>query len=435
MNGSLCMSTKKCGPMILCSITLFFVMTIPVLADNWVAKTSMPTARCALATAMVDGKIYAVGGALAVKQTYYSVLEVYDPEADTWETKTNMPSARYGMGSGVVNGKIYTFGGWEKLHRSTDTGGSTNVFEYDPTLDTWASKTSMPTRRAGAPAFTVDDKIYVIGGVDVIPGLGLATVEMYNPTTDSWTTLEDMPTSRHSMCGAVVSGKIYVIGGVSSCITSTALTTVEEYDPATNTWTQKSDMPTPRTASCSCVINGKIYVIGGSLNNMVNAGSVVEVYDPVADQWETHNDIPASLMAGNACASGDYLYVFGGSLQSMYGEATAEVWQMEPTTLSQNNDLPYRPRASHLFQNYPNPFNPSTVISYELQHSTAVQVRVYNLAGQVVAHLVTGIESAGKKEVVWNGLDDSGVPVNNGIYIIRLQTEETSVSIKAMCLK
>jgi len=44
--------------------------------DSWATKAPMPTARSGLGTAVVQGKIFAIGGGSVVN-------EMYDPAADT----------------------------------------------------------------------------------------------------------------------------------------------------------------------------------------------------------------------------------------------------------------------------------------------------------------------------------------------------------------
>ena len=85
------------------------------------------------------------------------------------------------------------------------------------------------------------------------------------------------------------------------------------------------------------------------------------------------------------------------------------------------SDDPGRPAAFDLMQNYPNPFNPQTTIQYELTENTAVSLKIYNLLGQEVRILVSVVQTAGMKSIVWNGKDDLGRTVPSGIYFYRLQ--------------
>ena len=93
------------------------------------------------------------------------------------------------------------------------------------------------------------------------------------------------------------------------------------------------------------------------------------------------------------------------------------------------------PDALILNQNYPNPFNPQTRISYELQQDGAVHLSIFDSSGRLIQTLVDGHESAGIKNVMWDGMNANGNPVANGIYLYRLQTPYGSVSRKMVLLK
>lgn len=77
-------------------------------------------------------------------------------------------------------------------------------------------------------------------------------------------------------------------------------------------------------------------------------------------------------------------------------------------------------RSYSLLQNYPNPFNPSTTLSYGLPTRSHVQLRVYNVLGQIVAELVNAEQEAGWNEVRWNAT------VTSGLYFCRLEAVSTT---------
>ncbi len=86
-----------------------------------------------------------------------------------------------------------------------------------------------------------------------------------------------------------------------------------------------------------------------------------------------------------------------------------------------------------LHQNYPNPFNPSTVISFSLSEEDAVQVDIYNLAGQRVRSYDLGVVHPGTIRIVWDATNDFGEPVASGIYIYQLRSLH-SVQTRKMTL-
>lgn len=70
--------------------------------------------------------------------------------------------------------------------------------------------------------------------------------------------------------------------------------------------------------------------------------------------------------------------------------------------------------------NHPNPFNPTTTIDFSVLETGFTELIIYNVMEQKVRELVSGTLSEGVHSVVWNGLDDSGLPVSAGVYISRL---------------
>ena len=88
-----------------------------------------------------------------------------------------------------------------------------------------------------------------------------------------------------------------------------------------------------------------------------------------------------------------------------------------------------------LKQNSPNPFNPYTLIKYELPEPGEVSIKVYNIIGQEVRTLVSGIIAGGKHEVTWDGKDNFGRTVSSGIYLYRIKTARDSKTRKMVFVK
>ena len=167
-----------------------------------------------------------------------------------WTTKASMPTARWGLGGGVVNGIVYAVGGagWSTVLATVEA--------YDPATNTWTTKAPMPTARRTAVG-VVNGTLYAVGGWS---GSWVATVEAYDPATNTWTTKAPMPTARDAVAVGVANGILYAVGGLAR---TGWVGTVEAYDPATNTWTTKAPMPTARGWVGVGVANGILYAVGG----------------------------------------------------------------------------------------------------------------------------------------------------------------------------
>ena len=93
------------------------------------------------------------------------------------------------------------------------------------------------------------------------------------------------------------------------------------------------------------------------------------------------------------------------------------------------------PEDFTLEQNYPNPFNNDTVIRFALPQPAAVELTVYNLAGQQVAQLWRGQRPAGNYALNWDGRNDRGRALATGVYIYRLRAGDLVRSRKLLLLR
>ena len=291
----------------------------------WAQKADMPTPRWTQTSAVVNGKIYIIGGYPSEGEPgerALSTMEEYDPTTNTWTRKTDMPTARCDFvgSSAVVNGKIYVISGW-------DSNPLSIVEEYDPVTDTWTRKADMPTRRWMLATVAFEGKIYAIGGYLSGTWLGLKTVEVYEPATDTWIRKADMPLGVALLNTRVVRGKIYAIGGRPD-LKSRAY--MQEYDPATDTWTRKANMLVATSQMGSVVFGDKIIVIGGWLWSMNYPYTTVQVYNPDTDRWTMEADTPFLRASFSAEVVNNRIYVIGGTNRRHPCPALSTVFELGP---------------------------------------------------------------------------------------------------------
>ena len=93
------------------------------------------------------------------------------------------------------------------------------------------------------------------------------------------------------------------------------------------------------------------------------------------------------------------------------------------------------PISTVLSQNVPNPFNPTTTIRFTMAKRDHAKVVVYDTSGRVVRTLVDDVLEKGTHEAIWNGRDQSGMPVASGIYLYRLTAAGYQQSRKMVLLK
>jgi len=287
------------------SLSTFLVPHAEAAENSWTTKEPMPTGRLGPGVAVVNGKIYAIGG--SGMGGYLNTNEEYDPATDTWATKKPMPTPRSGFGIAVYENKIYVIGGGPGGDWTVGFEEVTRMNEvYDPLTDTWETKAPMPTAREFIDANVVDGKIYVIGGSKFVnlndPSYVPNVNEVYDPETDRWSRSIASPVHVSDYASAVFDNKIYVF--------SEYLTQI--YDPQTFSWTYGTPMPSPGWGAAAGVTTGvfapkRIYVIGGHQTVIRN-----QIYNPETDTWTIGAPMPTNRYGLGVAVVDDVIYAIGG---------------------------------------------------------------------------------------------------------------------------
>lgn len=301
-------------------VVLFQVAAIEnIAAEKWEVISQLPTRRSGFSTAVVDGKIYIIGGTLLENRKTgplgLSTVEVYDPENNIWRRVADMPTPRTGSEAAVVDGKIYVVGGYAAIDRFVRNSKFPKVVEvYDPQTDTWQRKQDILQSRSSFGIGVVHKKIYVIGGANLRENpWRLDHVEVYDPDTDSWQKRANLSTERSGFETAVVDDSIYVFGGKGwPPVFNKCLSTIEVYQPKINRWRKKADIPTLKTGFSTVVVAGKIYLIGGHGGVAFEEYlTTVEVYNPRTERWQESTPMPTGNTPLGVAAINGKIYMLG----------------------------------------------------------------------------------------------------------------------------
>ena len=90
----------------------------------------------------------------------------------------------------------------------------------------------------------------------------------------------------------------------------------------------------------------------------------------------------------------------------------------------------------HVFGNYPNPFTDYTVFSYFVSGDVLdeFEIRIYTVSGRMIKRITGdentandprgfGAKNLGYNELIWDGTDDDGVQVANGVYFALIRSK------------
>ena len=92
--------------------------------------------------------------------------------------------------------------------------------------------------------------------------------------------------------------------------------------------------------------------------------------------------------------------------------------------------------GNKLFSNFPNPFNLETVIRFQVSGvRSQVSINIFNIRGQLLRGLVSGVWDQGSHSIIWDGKDDYGRSVGSGVYFYQMRTDDFVETRRMLLLK
>ena len=309
--------------------------------NTWATCKNMRVNRFALTSAVVDKKIYVIGG---YNTGYCNNLEIYDTELGTWEDGPNMPSVLAYASAEAIDGKIYVIGGSNST-RVVDSPDNDTVLlatgkyrVFDTLLGTWSEiskglKIHQYAETTGTSTAVIGNTIYFAGGHD--EGARYNTIGAFNVETNTTTVLGDQyggmqntGMAHSALCA--VNNKLYRFGGkgygTNSLNNTSGSNFVITYDPinptADSIWLEQG-MPVSMHSMGYCVVNEKVYLIGGIsgsgtfYNTTGGMGGTVQnsvyEYNPYTNKWTKVNTMLTPRFGHTLAVVDNVIYCIGGA--------------------------------------------------------------------------------------------------------------------------
>ncbi len=436
--GNVCVTGYSTG-----SGTSFDYATIKYLPNGdtaWVRRYNGPANGDDWASSLVvDGQenVYVTGGDYGSgTNSDYATIK-YNSAGDTlWVRRYNGPASSLDAAYSLAvdgQGNVYVTG---ESYSSTECDFAT--IKYDSTGNVqWLQRYDGPANSIDyGRSLTVDEQgnVYVTGVSMLDPAHCDYTTIKYNPDGDTlWVRRYNGPGNNGDFAFSLaVDGQnnVYVTGESWSG-TSDDCATIK-YDSAGNEqWVQRYDGPTNNGdygRSLAVDGQGNVYVTGYSCYGPDSAYNYVTIkYNSAGvEQWVQIYDGPgngddgawplAVDGQGNVYVTG---YSYGLGTQCDY--ATIKYNQTPAVAENEPQAIPDRIFLSH---NCPNPFSGFTRINYGVPHRMAVNISIYNAAGQLVKTLIDDTKASGYYVVNWNGTDKAGRTMAEGVYFLRMMTDD-----------
>ncbi|KAM7206880.1 galactose oxidase [Naviculisporaceae sp. PSN 640] len=265
-----------------------------------------------------------IGGVLQSGGVIDSVY-LYDIPTNAWKKLASLPVTINHANAAVVDGRVYVLGGMT----GAAWAGNPKGWVYDPAVgDKWTAVESMPTSEArGSAVMGVYNKtIWLASGKTKSGGESVTTVSAFDTVTGKWLTsipakAKNIPEGRDHGGGGVIGTKYYQIAGSLGAITNRKDTVfVLDLEDLGKGWsTAKSRMPTPRRGFATGIVGSKFYTFGGEGNPDPASNGIykeVEVYDTATDSWEVLPPMVIPRHGSYAVAVNGSIYIPGGGTAS-----------------------------------------------------------------------------------------------------------------------
>jgi N-acetylneuraminic acid mutarotase len=219
-------------------------------------------------------------------------VQVFDPSGNRWRTGPPLPTRVGSVATAVINGRLYAAGG---IAHDTTTGAA---WVLDSLGGNWRAIAPMPRPRNHAAAGTDGERFYLFGGrgpgsgTNNVVANGYDDVQIYDPRTDTWTISDGspgaplpLPQARGGMGKAVwLDGAFWVIGGETDdgpgATSAGTYARVDIYEPVTNRWRPGPPLGVARHGHFPVVAEGRLLVPGGGTVAAASRSSVLEMLFP-----------------------------------------------------------------------------------------------------------------------------------------------------------
>jgi N-acetylneuraminic acid mutarotase len=277
---------------------------------HWRPQPDLRQPRAAHAVVSTGTAIYALAGT----GLDGPVLEVERFDGHAWSAETRLPGDGLNApAAAVVNDRIYLIGGFN----TTTNVPASDVFVYDLARKTWRNAAPLPAPRGGHAAAVLEGRIHVVGG-----GNSRSTIadhSVYDPATDRWHDLAPLPRAEGSPALVAFHGKLYAIGGRSG---RSDFGDVYIYDPATDRWAAGPPIE-PRGTAGAVVYCGAIHLFGGESQAANRSLGEAFRLDEAGGKWDPVASLPQARNFARAVLFKRAVYVLGGSETAGSSHASA----------------------------------------------------------------------------------------------------------------
>jgi N-acetylneuraminic acid mutarotase len=309
----------KAGSLLLVALALGCSSSDPAPANadsfSWTVASPCPVARFEAHGAVVDGKLWVMGGFLSTALDVTSRVDIYDPSTDSWSLGPELRGAETHAGVVNVGNDIVLVGGFAGTVHDRIT--TVSVWRWNSADFVWSSGPDLPTQRAAVAAALIGSELHVAGGLAPNGNSDSGEHLVWDLAgAFAWTGAAPLSNPRNHGGGAASGGRFFAVAGRHGWDEVAGHDpALDEFDPATDSWTPRAPLPSARSEIGSATVSmpdGRLLVVGGSITGKLPSADVL-VYDPPLDRWSTLPSLPEPRKGVVAARVGAKVIVTTGS--------------------------------------------------------------------------------------------------------------------------
>lgn len=269
--------------------TIGFVDRFSFLHRRWSHAPRLQEPRGSLGVVLNnDGVLFAIAGSgVNSNLATCEYLDLKEPlDRQEWKYLKSVGIPRHALAATSTNGgkHVYCVGGWKYGTLACKAMDRLNVEGREFTSSEWTPCAPMLSERKLHGVASLENKIYVFGGLTAGSHVPLATAEVYDEEINAWTRIADLPKA-----GAY--GACTVLGHVYAVVWGMKKFGIFRYNVKTNTYEHVSALPYSNWHGFGVASHGsKIYLVGGSESGQWTGN--FSSFDVATSAWEKLPPVP-----------------------------------------------------------------------------------------------------------------------------------------------
>lgn len=343
-------------------------------------------------------------------QFYNSDFYRYDPSNDSWTSLANFPGGPRSFGYGVENGGKGYVGFGLVATSQTNVTYHKDLWEFDPTNNTWTQLADCPGVGRRHPAMVATPGKIFVGCGDGATG-NLKDWWEYDIATNTWSQKPNLPSfERHHPYFFGANGEAYVGFGHNG---QSIYKDMYKYNPSTSTWTTMPSIPSQgRVAGTQFSYAGKGYLLSGQGENHLNlsTGEFWE-FDPSNNTWTSLTAHPGTgRWAPGSFVIGNTVYLTSGAGFGNNQIDISDMWKFDMPFAVGVEDVK---KSNAQIQLYPNPALESLSLSTDVSFEKIEVHTIYGAKTNVSVDQINDLQAT---------IDVSSL--SPGVYMLQLHSKE-----------